>query len=278
MKPSFAQTTPMTTLGEKLGEGAGSEVYAFGAGRAIKLFRPGTRMALVEHEVRATTSAFASGAPAPEVLGTVTIDGRIGIVLTRCDGRSLLDLLTSGDLTPSDAGATLARVHAALHMARHPSQHWSLRDFVSFMTARLAARGVPADVLDRARQIAADEQNDGALCHGDLHFGNVLMTSSGPRIIDWISALNASPLVDVARQYLTIAVLPVPEAYASMRAPAESSFMRTYAEQTGTTEAELRIAIDPYVTVMAVMRMDESGCVAEEREMLVDFVRSRPTS
>jgi hypothetical protein len=38
-----------------------------------------------------------------------------------------------------------------------------------------------------------------ALCHGDYHPDNALMTLNGPIIIDWGSASKGHPLVDVAR-------------------------------------------------------------------------------
>ena len=261
--------------GEKLADGTGSEVFAWGDGRVIKLFSAGTNRALVEYEARTTMAAFEAGAPAPEVFGIEEVHDRLGIVLPRYDGRSLLSMLLDRDTTPVDAGATLARVHAALHASRHATPLWRFQEFVGFMLGRLRAGGLPADVLDRACGLATDLPSDEGLCHGDLHFGNVLITDDRPAVIDWVSAMNASPLVDVARQHLTLAIIPVPDQYAWIRPAAEQSFMRTYAELTGRTEDGLRAAIAPYVTIMAVMRIAEPACNESERMMLIDFVRSR---
>ena len=263
----------MIELGERLGVGAGAEVFAFGAGRVIKLWNPGTPPAIVEYELQVTRAAFASGARAPEVFGIEVIDGRDGLVMQRCDGDPLLDLIVSGAISPLDAGRTLATVHADLHRPRYRSGLWSLRQFVDAMGPRLAELGVPADVIERATEIAHELPNDEALCHGDLHFGNVLMTQKGPTIIDWISAMSASPLVDVARQHLTLAVFGVPDGYADARREAEASFMQHYATLTGVSEAALRAAIPPYAAVMAATRMCESGCDAHEREKLIALVR-----
>jgi Ser/Thr protein kinase RdoA (MazF antagonist) len=262
-------------VGEKIGESAAAEVFAFGAGRVIKLYRPGTAWGIIDYEIKATSAAFASGAPAPEVLGTAKIDGRTGIVLPRYDGRSLLEMIAGGMMSPADAGATLARVHAHLHAGRYRTTLWSFRTFVDFMANQLDERRVPVDVIERSRKIAHGLPEFETLCHGDLHFGNVLMTDDGPRIIDWMSAMSASDLVDVARQHLTLTLFAAPPAYEKPRREAEESFIRTYAELTDTTEAALRGAIQPYVTVMAAMRMTEGGCTAPERENLIAFVRSR---
>lgn len=265
----------MTELGEKIGESAAAEVFAFGAGRVIKLYRPGTAPGIIDHEVRQTAAAFASGAPAPEVLGTEIIDGRTGIILPRYDGRSMMELIVDGAVQPVDAGATLARVHTELHAGRYRANVWSFRVFVDVMTRQLVNRGVPTDVIARVREIARGLPECDTLCHGDLHFGNVLMTADGPKIIDWISAMSASALVDVARQHLTLTMFAAPAEYEQPRREAEQSFMRTYAALTGTTEAALRAAIQPYVSVTAAMRMTEGGCTALERRRLIAFIRSR---
>jgi hypothetical protein len=67
----------------------------------------------------------------------------------------------------------------------------------------------------------------------------------------------------------------MPDEYVLVAREAELSFMRTYATLTGTTEALLRTAIAPYVTVMAVTRMTEDSCSNAERAMLTGFVQSR---
>jgi hypothetical protein len=100
--------------------------------------------------------------------------------MQRIDGPSLLELLIRGDIGPADAGGTLARVHAALHARQYHADLWSLREFVDYMAGQLLDRGVPADVVGRAREIANELPEDATLCHGDLHFGNVLMTDAGP--------------------------------------------------------------------------------------------------
>lgn len=69
-------------LGEKLEEGAGSEANAWGEGQIIKLFKPGIDRRAVSHEVHVTRVVFEAGAPAPEVLDVLEVDGRQGIVLS----------------------------------------------------------------------------------------------------------------------------------------------------------------------------------------------------
>jgi hypothetical protein len=81
------------TLGEKIGESCSADIHAWGAGQVVKLFKPGGERRLCRHEAQMTRAAFAAGLPAPEVFDEVTLEGRFGIVLSRFDGPTLLQLL-----------------------------------------------------------------------------------------------------------------------------------------------------------------------------------------
>jgi hypothetical protein len=50
-------------------------------------------------------------------------------------------------------------------------------------------------LLDRLASLPDGE----AICHGDFHPGNVLVTPQGDAVIDWIDASRGNPLADVAR-------------------------------------------------------------------------------
>ena len=103
------------SLGEKIGEGASADIHAWVPGQVLKLFKAGVARPGVEHEARMTRAVFAAGAPAPEVLDEVTLEGRFGIVLTRFDGPTLLQLLLTGAMTFEQAGAILAALYISVH-------------------------------------------------------------------------------------------------------------------------------------------------------------------
>ncbi len=71
------------SLGEKIGEGAFADVHAWAPGQVVKLFKAGVPRRVSWHEARMARAVFAAGAPAPEVFGEVTLEGRFGIVLSR---------------------------------------------------------------------------------------------------------------------------------------------------------------------------------------------------
>src|SRR5256885_9338182 len=92
------------SLGEKIGEGAFSEAYAWAPGQVVKLFKPGVSRWLPRFEVRMIRAVHAAGVPVPEVFGEVTLDGRFGIVLERLDGPTLWHLSRTAAVTFEQAG------------------------------------------------------------------------------------------------------------------------------------------------------------------------------
>ncbi|HEY0376693.1 MAG TPA: hypothetical protein VGC87_07030, partial [Pyrinomonadaceae bacterium] len=77
------------SLGEKIGEGAYSDVHAWAPGQVLKLFKAGFSQRASWWEARMTRAALAAGAPVPAVFEEVTLEGRFGIALQRLDGPTL---------------------------------------------------------------------------------------------------------------------------------------------------------------------------------------------
>jgi hypothetical protein len=119
------------SLGEKIGEGAFSDVHAWAPGQVVKLFKAGVPQRLSRHEARVTRAVFAANAPAPEVLDEVTLEGRFGIVLGRLDGPTLMQLSRSGAMTPAQTGAILASLYMSVHKTPPPPDVLFLRDWLA---------------------------------------------------------------------------------------------------------------------------------------------------
>src|SRR5258708_13099096 len=108
------------SLGEKIGEGAAAEVHAWAPGQVVKLFRSGVSRRLGWHEAHMTDAVFAAGAPAPQVFGVVILEGRLGIVLQRFDGPTLLQLTRTGAVTRRQAPPLPPPPSPALHTTPPP--------------------------------------------------------------------------------------------------------------------------------------------------------------
>jgi hypothetical protein len=261
-------------LGAKLASGAGADIFAWGEGQVVKLFKPGTSEGMAQYEAWVTANAFTAGAPAPEVLGLIDAEGRPGIVFPRYDGPTLASLMLGGQLSWPDGGAIMAGLYHRLHAGAYRTSLLTFRAWVAFCVGRLRAAGIPDDVLRKAQSVAERLPDSGPLCHGDLHASNIIMTAGGPRLVDWISALNADPMLDVARCHLTLTML-VPDA--DDHEPgrqADAAFMSEYARLADTTNDALADAMAPYMCVMAAMRMMESRSGDDEKRRLANFILS----
>lgn len=95
---------------------------------------------------------------------------------------------------------TLALLHRRIHArsgAGLPDQHAILRESVA--RARISD-GARAAALARLERLPRGD----ALCHGDLHPENVLVTRDDWRVVDWQKAVAGHPAADVARTAMLI--------------------------------------------------------------------------
>jgi aminoglycoside phosphotransferase (APT) family kinase protein len=168
---------PVPPLGERVGRGAMSEVFAWDEGRVVKLFLAAYDHA-VERELDCAQAVHRAGVASPAVHGIVEVDGRRGIVYDRVDGPTLLDQLLRSERSPAEVGRVLAAVHLAMHEVAVP------------------------DLVDLATVIRAPAGE--IVFHGDFHPGNVIAGPAGEVTIDWVNAHLAPRAADVARTVMAV--------------------------------------------------------------------------
>jgi uncharacterized protein (TIGR02172 family) len=185
------------SLGKPIAQGLTAEVFVWDETRIVKLFRDGRSPDQVEYEARIARLVHAAGLPVPAVGDIVEVNGRRGLLYEGVDGPSMIDRMRRKPWTLSQSSRLWAELHADMHARSTvpglPSQRAELSHDIR------AAQMLPRD-LKRAALRALDAMpDDDRLCHGDFWPGNVLMSSRGPIIIDWICATRGNPLADVAR-------------------------------------------------------------------------------
>ena len=261
------------SLGEKIGEGAAAEVHAWAPGQVVKLFKSASARRLGWHEAHMTDAVFTAGAPAPQVFGVVILDGRLGIVLQRFDGPTLLQLTRSGGVTRGQAGAILADLCRAVHSTPPPPGVPNLR---GWMDAWLGSAGgtLPAPIAPGIRALIKRLQPADELCHGDLHPGNVIMTAEGPRLVDWTGTVRAPAAYDLGISHILLTELAPeisdnPERPRAVNAAAQAE----YARLAGLSPAVLTAAIEPYLPIARTL-MVLSGAVPNLRERLLQRIEA----
>lgn len=189
----------MHTLGTPIASGRTAEIYPWEDGCILKLIRPGFPARLANQEWQQSMTAWKLGARAPCPVRLIEVDGRRGVILPRVDGPNLVQILRQKLWRMDGIARLLGRLHGEVNRL-------SIHRFPS-LKERLQHRLHAAALLDDAtRQVLlkllASLPDEDWLCHGDFHLENILLSSTGPVIIDWEGSMRASPAGDVANTLL----------------------------------------------------------------------------
>jgi aminoglycoside phosphotransferase (APT) family kinase protein len=260
-------------LGERLGKGRTADVYAVADDptRAVKLFGPETDAEAVDRELTFSRVAGDAAVPTPAVFGTVDVDGRRGIVLERIDGQHLADGMRERPWSVVEAALTAADLHARMHDCPGrdlPPLAERLRERVEDGPVAVHRRETVLDVLDHL-------PTRRALCHGDYHPENVLVSGERAVVIDWPDAAAGHPAADVARTSLLLRLAvagddagPLHRRY--FRGLVEAyrrSYLRTYLREADFD----RVLVERFELPVAAARLTE-GVPGPEKRRLSDRI------
>jgi phosphotransferase family enzyme len=266
--------TMQGSLGEKIGEGAFAEVHAWAPGQVVKLSKPGVPRRVSWHEARMTRAVFAAGGPAPEVLDEVTLDGRFGIVLPRLDGPTLLQHYRSGAVTFAQADAILAALCISVHRTPPPPDVVSPRDWMDG-ALRVSGGALPSHIATSVLALIERLSPGDGLCHGDVHPGTVIMTTEGPKLIDWVSAVRAPAALDLAYAHVILSEI-APEQVDDPERPraVNAAVQSEYARLAGMSPAALTAAIQPYLPIVRACLLTGPALSPALRERLIQRIEA----
>lgn len=184
---------------ELLAEGLTAEVFAYGEGLVLKLDRPAWN-GLSEFESTVLNGLADAGLPVARPHGTVTVEGRSGLILDRVAGPSLMHVLLESSAGEAEQ---LAERFAELQLQCNAASVDGLPELVPRLRGEIEAS--VADVALRDELLALLAQlDDGAygVCHYDFHPDNVLVGPEGWVVIDWLTVAVGPPAADLARSLL----------------------------------------------------------------------------
>lgn len=260
--------------GKLVGRGLTAEVYEWGPDKVLKLYYQWMDRKRATYEAEIGRIVHGTGIPSPAVYDTVEVDGRKGVVFERVFGTSLLRHAEA----EFDKVGSFAQQMAGLHLKLH--QHSS--DQLPAQKERLTvaiheSSGILGDKEKKIIRYLNGLPGGTTVCHGDLHFDNIIVTGKGLVVIDWINASSGNPLGDVARTRLMIGspVLPPGTPYTSlmpyMLAKWVSYWIYTneYIRLAGVGIAE----IDAWLLPVAAARLHEK--IPGEEPWLMGIINSQ---
>ncbi len=196
--------------GPLIAAGRDAEIFECGKGLVLRRARDGRSLAA---EARTMSHVHAMGYPVPAI-EQVSDDGS-ELVMQRIDGPTMVDAIARRPWTLAPHADQLSELHRRLHALEAP-------DWLP------AAPGAPGD----------------RVLHLDLHPLNVLVTPSGPVVIDWPNAARGHPSTDVALTWVVTAggTIPGNRATAAVAGAARARFIRRFLASFDRTELREHLA------------------------------------
>jgi uncharacterized protein (TIGR02172 family) len=253
-------------LSSPIALGFTAEIYAWKDGQVLKLFNRGISRRAAETEANLTRIVHTTGIPVPAVGEIVEIDGRFGLEYERVDGMTMLQALMRQPWKFPIFARQLAELQADMHkrsVPELPSQCERLGHKIN------NAELLPENLRQAALRALELLPEDDKLCHGDFHPNNIVLSSRGPVIIDWIDASRGSPIMDVARSTLLFGGGPLPPAtpfpwlVKLLRGWIYQIYLRRYFQLNPVDRGQL----SSWVPVAAAARLDEN-IIADEARLL----------
>jgi len=239
-----------------------AEIFAWKNGLVLKLFKRGIARRTVEYEANLTRLVHATGLPVPAEGEILEFDDRFGLEYERVDGISMLQAMMQQPWKFGAFAHQLAELQAQLHKMKLPELP-SLKE--KLQRKIHGALKLPENLRQAALQALERLPDEDWLCHGDFHPNNILLTSSGPVIIDWIDAARGSPILDIARSTLLIGGGPLPPGTPWVVKLLRGWFYQTYLQHYFQLNPIDRTQLADCIPVVAAARLDENIHMDEKR-------------
>ena len=261
--------------GQLIGAGRTADVFAWGDNQVLKLYQDWMPAVAIEREFAITRLARAAGLPVPAAEEMLHIDGRLGIVFERIPGTSLLKILAARPWRLISTSRLLADYHARMHACSLPPEAPGQREQIEQGIAW--AKDLSETEKQSILAVLARLPDANALCHGDFHPDNILITGHGPVIIDWMTGRRGHPLADVARTILIIQTGSLPPGISSaMRLLIDASrswLVTIYLAHYRHIHSASRAEIDAWSLPLLAARLFEVENYPMEKQLILKRIR-----
>ncbi|MGC8780532.1 MAG: phosphotransferase family protein [Anaerolineae bacterium] len=252
-----------------IARGRTAEIYRWDDDHILKLYYAWCPPEWVEREARVVRAIVAAGIPAPAAGDIIERNGRRGIIYEHVAGPSMLDDMRRRPWRFLRYAHVLAALQARVHRLTVPGLH-ACRDGLKHCIRR--APNLPEPMRDRLLALLVTLPDRQALCHGDFHPGNVLISPEGPVVIDWMTASLGSPWADVARtsMLLTIGVKGAGQLVNPVIRLLSGLFHQAYLSHYCALVPDGKAELARWLPLIAAARLDEQ--IEPERAALLKMI------
>ena len=178
-----------------IGRGRTADVYLH-EDKAIKVFHDGISDEWITYEYHVNEIASQYGGP--KVYGYEKLDDKKGIAFEYINGEMLSEYMKKHLSRIRSFGKITGGLHAKVHEC-HVNDLVSQQSYFTKQIKRIEC--LPEDVKEKILEYMLTLPTGEALCHGDLHVENILVSDTW-RVIDWTNAYSGNPGSDVARSLM----------------------------------------------------------------------------
>jgi RIO-like serine/threonine protein kinase len=245
--------------------GATADVFLNNNNRLVKLFKDDFSKEHLEKEANNQKIIYEMGIPVPKIYEIIKIDGRYGIVMEYIKGISLGEkLLRNNDYVNGiNIGSSI------LEKIDEIKYYLDIIIDLQIRVNSIELKEYPLMKeklmwqINKARHINKEQKNiflgklekiefRNYLCHGDLHPFNLIETSDGIKIIDWVDATMGNIEADVYRSYFI---------YWAFSPEIANEYLRLYCTKT-KIDIENILVYEPIITAARLsenITEEESG-------------------
>lgn len=257
-----------------IGKGRTAKVYTVEDDKVLKLYYDWVPKDFIIDEAEIGKHVNKAGISSPCVYKIIDKNKCKGIIYERIDGKSILQILETKPWKVFVYGRKMARVHSKIHnhiVDELPSQK------EIFIKAINSNSYLSVDKKQKVLDYIDKLPNTLAVCHGDFHPDNILVTKMDVVTIDWSNAYLGNKLSDVVRTCLLIKTPYIPEKTSKLKVillkflkwSLYSSYIKEYMKLQKVKFND----IDDWLLPMSVMRLNEN--VPGEEKWLLDIIEKR---
>jgi uncharacterized protein (TIGR02172 family) len=192
-------------LGKIVGVGNTATVYEWEEGKVLKLFNQGYPNEAVENEFHNAMAIRDMNFSKPKAYEIISYEDRKGIIYDSVEGESLLDwVMRTGDVQEC------ANYMAKLHKAIVHNKISNVTNYKEFLKYHIPNASLTLDKQKSFLQLIDKLPDGNALCHGDYHPGNILISGGNTYVIDFMNICHGDFLYDIARTVFLVEYTPVP--------------------------------------------------------------------
>lgn len=183
---------------EYITSGSQADIYKDGS-KCIKLFKDRFQRIDIEYEANLQKMAFNYGLPVPEIYDIIEIDNKIGIVMDYIDGVSVGDIVKEDDKKLEKYLVMAIKIQNNIHKIE-TKEFPIMKDKHKkhLLRNNLITEKDKENIMLKIEETIYENK----LCHGDLHIANLIETSNGIKILDWLCASTGTPEADIYKTYL----------------------------------------------------------------------------